>query len=86
VTETRPADVADVMRRLGIWWGIAGGWAIDVWLGETTRDHHDVEVVVRRDDQAAVHAALIDDWSLTCLDPPGNAWRGWDAERCERSS
>jgi hypothetical protein len=65
------------MAPLGVWWGIAGGWAIDLWLGEITRDHHDVEVVVRRSDQVTVHAALNDEWSLMCLDPPGSQWRTW---------
>jgi hypothetical protein len=46
------------MRRVNIWWAVAGGWAIDLWLGQQTRDHHDIEVVVRRDDQTAAWDAL----------------------------
>jgi hypothetical protein len=74
-----PYSAASVMAPLGLWWGIAGGWALDLWLGETTRDHHDVEVVVRRADQARVHEALRGEWELFCLDPPGSAWRRWTA-------
>ena len=60
-----PVDVAAIMDRVGAWWAIAGGWAIDLWLGEKTRDHHDVEVVVRRCDQRLVHDALSADWELS---------------------
>ncbi len=72
-----PASVAAIMERTGLWWAVAGGWAIDLWLGEQTRDHHDVEVVVRRSDQHAVHAALSGEWDLFALDPPGSGWRPW---------
>ena len=67
-----------VITGIGVWWAVAGGWAIDVWLDRETRDHHDVEVVVRREDQAVVHAGLAPAWELRCLDPPGSAWRRWD--------
>lgn len=63
------------MNDVGVWWAVAGGWAIDLWLGEQTRDHHDVEVVVRRCDQVAVNAALGQRWNLYCLDPHGGGWR-----------
>jgi hypothetical protein len=65
------------MGRLGVWWGVAGGWAIDLWLGQQTRDHHDVEVVVKRSDQRAIHSALSDAWDLFALDPPGGGWQPW---------
>jgi hypothetical protein len=66
------------MDGAGLWWAIAGGWAIDLWLGEQTRHHHDVEVAVRRRDQALVHAGLRASWALFALDPPGSGWRPWD--------
>jgi hypothetical protein len=70
-------SVATVMRRLDVWWAVAGGWAIDLWLDEQTREHHDVEVAVRRDDQTEIWDALHNDWELLCLDPPGGEWRQW---------
>ena len=70
--------VAEVMNDVGVWWAVAGGWAIDLWLGRQTREHHDVEVAVRRRDQAEVHAALGDRWEFFCLDPPGSGWRPWN--------
>jgi hypothetical protein len=69
--------VAEVMRRADIWWAVAGGWAIDLWLGEQTREHHDVEVVVRRDDQTAAWDSLHNDWELRCIDPPKSGWSPW---------
>ena len=71
------------MNQVGVWWAVAGGWAIDLWLGEQTRDHHDVEVVVRGSDQAAVHAALGQRLELYCIDPPGTGWRLWTGGRIE---
>jgi len=73
-----PDAVGAVMRPLDLWWAIAGGWAIDLWLGRRTRDHHDVEVVVRRADQRLVHDRLAGDWEMSVIDPPGAGWRRWD--------
>jgi hypothetical protein len=66
-----------------VWWATAGGWAIDLWLGEQTRVHHDVEVVVRRQDQAEVRAALLATHEWRCLDPPGSGWRLWEGRTLE---
>lgn len=66
------------MSGVGAWWAVAGGWAIDLWLGMHTREHHDVEVVIRRCDQRHVLAVLSQRWELWCLDPPGSGWRTWD--------
>jgi hypothetical protein len=76
-----PHDVATVMRPFGIWWAIAGGWAIDLWLGVETREHHDVEVVVQRKDQSLVHELLRDSWNLSCIDPPGSGWCPWRVDQ-----
>lgn len=57
------------------WW-IAGGWAIDLFVGRPTRSHGDVDVQIRRDDQLAFQAALAT-WDLHAADPPGTLrpWR-----------
>jgi hypothetical protein len=39
-------------------WFVAGGWAIDLYLGRVTREHADVDVAVYRRDQAAVRRHL----------------------------
>ena len=74
------------MEPLGVWWAIAGGWAIDLWLGQVTRDHHDVEVAIRRHDQAVVHRKLAVQRDMLCIDPPGSGWRTWRGEEISRPS
>ena len=61
----RPADAfAPVMHVAALFsafdrpWFIAGGWAIDLFLGEVTRTHADVDVAILRRDQRAVRDAL----------------------------
>ncbi len=73
--------VASVMEPLGVWWAIAGGWAIDLWLGGRTREHHDVEISIRRNDQERVWDALRTEWKLSCIDPPGSGWKTWERRR-----
>lgn len=75
-----PQFVAPVMAEVDIWWAVAGGWAIDLWMNDQTREHHDVEVVVRRSDQPTLHDALRHRWQLSCIDPPGSGWRTWTGD------
>ena len=51
------------------WW-IAGGWGIDLWLGEQTRDHLDLDVAVLRRDQVVFWEKL-SDWDLHLATAPG---------------
>lgn len=44
-------------------WGIAGGWAIDLFIGKETRLHSDVEVAIFREDQYRLKKALLD-WTF----------------------
>ena len=39
-------------------WSVCGGWAIDLWLGEETREHEDVEIGILRADQASVRSCF----------------------------
>jgi hypothetical protein len=41
-----PPVVAERLAGLGVPWYVAGGWAIDLFLGERTRPHEDLEVAV----------------------------------------
>ncbi|MDO0914781.1 amino acid transporter [Streptomyces sp. DT2A-34] len=41
-----------------IW--VGGGWGIDALLGEQTRDHRDLDLMHRKEQEAAVVAALAD--------------------------
>lgn len=52
------AEVASVMRGAPCRWWIAGGWAIDLWLGRTTRVHADTDIAILTSDQLAVQRHL----------------------------
>jgi hypothetical protein len=75
-----PAQVAAVMERFERRWCIAGGWAIDLFLGRVTRPHKDVEIAIFRDDQAAIFAHLAG-WECRLSSMGGRAlWRGEQLE------
>jgi hypothetical protein len=46
------------MRGFAAPWWVAGGWALDLWLGRATRDHQDLDVAVLRGDQRKLYATL----------------------------
>ncbi|MEZ5934809.1 MAG: hypothetical protein R3F54_23315 [Alphaproteobacteria bacterium] len=48
-------------------WAIAGGWAVDLYLGRVTRHHGDLEIAVLRRDQWELHD-LFSGWSISYLD------------------
>lgn len=59
-----PADVIRILDRLetaGVESWLDGGWGVDALLDEQTRDHDDVDLVVRVRDVAAMRAALAGD-------------------------
>jgi hypothetical protein len=41
-----PRDIAARMQCADFPWFVAGGWAIDLFLGTRTRDHEDLEIAV----------------------------------------
>ena len=59
----RPAEVLDWMTPLSAPWWIAGGWALDLFLGQVTRPHGDIDVGIFRRDAPSVCATL-SDWEL----------------------
>jgi hypothetical protein len=60
---------------------VCGGWAIDLFVGEVTREHEDVEIGVVRDDQEAVRS-LFAGWGL--YKAVSGHWVPWEeGERLE---
>ena len=57
----RPATPTEILQRLAPlsmpWW-IAGGWALDLFLGQVTRPHVDIDVGIFRPDAPGVCTAL----------------------------
>jgi hypothetical protein len=56
-------------------WCLAGGYAVEQFLGVPIRTHSDIDVVIYRDDQLRLWQWLAD-WRLYAADPPGNL-RTW---------
>lgn len=69
-------EVARVLAGLNCPWWVAGGYAIELFVGETVRRHEDVDVLVLRRDQRKLQE-LLDGWDLQVADPPGTLrpWR-----------
>ena len=59
--------VADLMSTFRPWWALCGGWAVDAWIGEQTRDHVDIDIATFADDQRAVFEQL-SSWNLIAHD------------------
>jgi hypothetical protein len=57
-------------------WGLAGGYAIEQFVGQPIRDHGDIDVLVFRDNQLLLQTWL-SEWELSAADPPGDLreWR-----------
>jgi len=70
-----PDEVAHLLRRAGVPWWIAGGWAIDLHLGRRTREHEDIDVLVLRPHLPRLREQLAG-WDLYAADPPGTL-RPW---------
>jgi hypothetical protein len=45
----RPEVLAERLAGLSVPWCVAAGWALDLFRGRQTRDHHDVEIAVPRE-------------------------------------
>lgn len=56
-------------------WGLAGGHAIEQFLGRGHRAHGDIDIIVFRDEQLALQQWLAANWSLYASDPPGTLRR-----------
>jgi hypothetical protein len=55
-----PRELTEMLDGVDVDWCVVGGWAIDLFLGEITRPHHDLEIAVQREDLAAIRAHLSD--------------------------
>ena len=65
-----PVDALGLFEDVGAQWWIAGGWGIDLWLGEQTRDHVDLDVAILRRDQRVFRDTL-SGWELHVATAPG---------------
>jgi len=70
--------VGRVMEGFGRPWFVSGGWAIDLFLGEVTRAHGDLEVGIYRRDQGALREWLVG-WGFERVEE--GRWVEWPAGR-----
>lgn len=71
-----PRGVAQLFSPLTVPWLIAGGWVLDLFLGEQTRNHDDIDVQILRRDQQAVRS-LLQEWDIQAVIHPAahpNSW------------
>jgi hypothetical protein len=86
-------DVLDLMRGFSAPWWIGGGWALDLHLGEQTREHADVDVIIRRSDQELLrvllpgwdirvaHEGTLEPWTASLKPPRHGLWAREDPAR-----
>jgi hypothetical protein len=55
-----PGEIHALLKDAPFPWWIAGGWAIDLFLGRQTRPHFDIDVAIARQDQLLAQAYLTD--------------------------
>lgn len=55
---TEPQKVAHLLGDGRCSWGVAGGWALDLFLDRVTREHQDIEVAIFREDQLILREYL----------------------------
>ncbi|GII54358.1 hypothetical protein Pth03_27470 [Planotetraspora thailandica] len=72
------ADVVALFQGLAVPWWVGGGYAIELAVGRSYREHGDVDIAVLRRDQSAVRA-LLADWDVHAADPPGTL-RPWPVD------
>jgi hypothetical protein len=53
-----PCEGRSLLTTVDTQWWIAGGWAVDLFLGNSTREHKDLDIGVFRRDAATVIGAL----------------------------
>ena len=80
LAQTKRRAVAAMAGFAGPWW-VAGGWALDLFLGRRTRPHADLEISVLAADQGALFVQLRG-WDLRLV-APGASLSPWDGSRIE---
>jgi 2-amino-4-hydroxy-6-hydroxymethyldihydropteridine diphosphokinase len=72
---------ADTVRWFDGWerpWAVAGGWAIELFVGHPVREHHDLDISVARSDATGLHEQL-SDWEL--FFPSKTAFVLWEVDQ-----
>jgi hypothetical protein len=70
-------EVASTFTGAPFMWCLAGGYAVEQFLGVPIRAHEDADIVIFRDEQLRLQKWL-EGWELYAADPPGTL-RKWHA-------
>ena len=69
------AEVVDLLSELQVEWWVAGGYAIELFVGRSIRSHGDTDILIKRGDQSTVQEYL-SAWQLYHATYPGlRRWR-----------
>ena len=74
-----PKRVNEVLKNYNGIWGIAGGWAIDLFLNKETREHQDIEIAILRQEQL-LFKNYLHGWSFSYIDNMGQLIN-WDNDK-----
>jgi hypothetical protein len=77
----RPPELPGLLAGVAAPWWVAGGWALDLFLGRETRTHEDLDIALLRRDQLALHRHLRG-WDLRYATPE-HTLQPWDASYLE---
>ncbi|NSX56426.1 nucleotidyltransferase domain-containing protein [Parasulfitobacter algicola] len=70
-----PGQLAGKLSGLTANWYIVGGWAIDLWLGEQSRAHEDLEFATLPEDAPKIASHLAE---LTFYEARAGQFKNWD--------
>jgi len=73
-----PHETLGLLSKLECKWWIAGGYAIEYFVGKQYREHEDIDILIQRRDLLKLKSTL-SKWQLYASDPPGKL-RFWDQE------
>ncbi|MBT4793292.1 MAG: amino acid transporter [Halobacteriovoraceae bacterium] len=77
-TPMQPSEVYSILKEVKAPWWIAGGWAIEFFVGENYRTHSGLDLLILREDQLKFQNAF-SDWEIFASDPPGQL-RLWNKD------
>ena len=71
----RPEELAARLAGVDVPWWVCAGWAVDLHLGEQTREHEDLEFGVNRPDFPVIRDVLLPGHELYSIGGPDDANR-----------
>lgn len=74
-----PQEVLKLFNDIQIPWWMAGGYAIEFYVGTSFRNHEDIDLIICRDDMPALKNQL-PDWQFYISDKPGTL-RYWQEDQ-----